>query len=186
MMTWCVLIIAGMEREEVAGPSVAAAAAAEAAKQQEPPKRGRGRGKKAAAAAAKKAALREIASSSGITLGIDEMVQNCVYYFLINQHKKLPIKRSELLKHAMNGQKKDLNEVMAKFETVLNDSFGIKVIGLEKTKSGFANYMIVSHFTSDVAEAVTLRSAESDARRATLFLILTAIFMMNKPLDEGE
>ncbi|XP_021956672.1 melanoma-associated antigen 10 [Folsomia candida] len=121
---------------------------------------------------------------SGVTMTIDEMVHNCVYYFIMSQHKKHPVKRSDLLKNCMNGQKKDYNAVMAKFETVLADNFGMKIIGLDKGKSGFATYMIVSNYVNDVAETVTVRTPEQYAKRAALFLTLTIMFMLNKPMDE--
>lgn len=138
---------------------------------------------KSAAAAA--AAARKINIRSGVTMTVDEMVQNCLYYFLALQHKKLPVKRADLLKHAMNGQKKNFNEVMAKFETVLRETFGMKIIGLEQGKSGFMNYLMVSEYTGDVSEAVTTRTPESEARRTTLFLMLTTMFMQNRSLEEG-
>jgi hypothetical protein len=116
---------------------------------------------------------------------IDEMVQNCIYFCLIHQHKKLVVKRADFLKHAMNGQKKNFNEVMAKFESVLAETFGMKIIGLEKGKSGFMTYLLISEFNNDVSASVTARSTKSDARRATLFLILTTMFMQNRSLEEG-
>lgn len=123
---------------------------------------------------------------SGVTMTIDEMVQNCLYYFLINQHKKLPVKRSDLIRNAMNGQKNNFTEVMAKFEKVLKDVFGMRVVGLEKGKSGgWTSYIILSVFSYDVAESVTTRTPESDSKRAVLFLILCVIFMLNRSIDEG-
>ncbi|XP_035708883.1 melanoma-associated antigen D4 isoform X1 [Folsomia candida] len=122
----------------------------------------------------------------GVTMVIDDMVHNIVYYFIMSQHKKTPVKRLDLLKHCMNGQKKNYNEALAQGEAVLSKVCGIKIVGLDQGKQGFITYMAISNYLSDVAELVTVRSADQYAKRAALFLTLVIMFMTNKPLSEDE
>jgi len=132
---------------------------------------------------------------SAVTLDMEQMIQNCILYFLVRQHKKLPVKKADIVKYAMNGQFKDFPRVYKELSFIFEDTFGIRLIQLEipeevinsKNKTRPLpppSFIIVSKFDCSVAERNTMRSIESLSKRAVLFLILCVVFMLNKPIDE--
>ncbi|ODM92275.1 Melanoma-associated antigen D2 [Orchesella cincta] len=68
------------------------------------------------------------------SLTVDQMVHNCLYYLLVSQHKKVPVKRSDLIKNAMNSQAKSFSDVIKKLSASLDEVFGMKLVRLEKGK----------------------------------------------------
>jgi hypothetical protein len=58
---------------------------------------------------------------AGVTLTTKDMVHNSLLYFLLMQHKKLPVKRADIIKHAMNDQGKEFPAVMNKLSSVFDD-----------------------------------------------------------------
>jgi hypothetical protein len=129
---------------------------------------------------------------SGVTWDADQMVQNCIYYFLVRQDKKIPIKKADLVKHAMNGQLKDFPEVFKTLKFIFEDIFGIRIIQLEheemkdKAKASRAPpmFIMVSKFDCSVTERVNIVNIKGQTRRAVLFLILCVTFMLNRAIDE--
>lgn len=68
------------------------------------------------------------------SLSVDDMTHNCLYYLLLHQHKKIPVKRSDLIKHAMNSQNKQFPEVIRRLQSTLNDVFGMELVRIVKGK----------------------------------------------------
>lgn len=68
------------------------------------------------------------------SLTVDDMMHNCLYYLLLHQHKKIPVKRSDLVKHAMNSQHKQFADVIRKLQVTLNDVFGMELVRIVKGK----------------------------------------------------
>lgn len=64
----------------------------------------------------KKASANELSA----LLPHSEMLQNCLLYLFLMQHKKVPVKKSEVIKFAMNGQTREFERVFKDIETVLN------------------------------------------------------------------
>lgn len=173
-----------------------------------------------ASAKSKKGASTSTGTGMETTLTVDQMVQNCLYYLLLNQNKKVPVKRSDLVKNAMNSQHKQFLEVMKKLEQILDDVFGMSLYRLGKGKddapvsataetaeeevvaeeagaaagkkgrgkgsSSAASYMLISKYPSSVCDSVTKRDPEADSKKTVLYLTLTLIFMLNRPIDEGN
>jgi len=131
---------------------------------------------------------KKIMPHAGVTLSLNEMVHNALLYFLLMQHRKLPVKRSEIVKHAMNMQNKSLPEVIARLDQVFSDIFGIRVVGLEESTSQrtktCSSYTLISKYSLSMSELVTDRPIEVQCKRSCLFLILTLIFMLNRPVEE--
>ncbi|CAL8139648.1 unnamed protein product [Orchesella dallaii] len=94
------------------------------------------------------------------SLTVDQMVHNCLYYLLISQHKKVPVKRSDMIKNAMNSQAKSFPEVIKKLEATLEDVFGMSLVRLEKGKE---HLMVASKVTDDYKE--TGEDREDDKNR---------------------
>lgn len=97
------------------------------------------------------------------SLTIDQMVQNCLYYLLLTQHKKVPVKRSDLVKNAMNSQHKSFQEVMKKLETSLEEVFGMKLVKLEKGKD---NQHVACPTLTSVTDEVDLDTGSSPSASA--------------------
>ncbi|CAL8131174.1 unnamed protein product [Orchesella dallaii] len=82
-------------------------------------------------------------------LTVHEMVKNSMNYFLIMQDKKVPVKRADLVRIALGSQSKRLPEVLTKLQKVLEETFGMRLITLNKTQKGFT---IVSNPTTEGEE----------------------------------
>jgi len=74
------------------------------------------------------------------SLTLDQMTHNALYYMLISMHNKMPVKRSDLIKNALNSQAKSFPEVEKKLTKILMYVFGMKLVKLEKGK----DYMTVA------------------------------------------
>jgi len=55
-----------------------------------------------------------------VLLPRDEMLQNCLLYLLLLQHKKIPAKKADIVKHAMNGQTREFEELFKDLSSILN------------------------------------------------------------------
>ena len=88
---------------------------------------GRGRGKVSAGEDSKKAGGRsgkpktDAIAAGTMTQSVDEMVHSSILYLLLQHHKKLPIKRADIVKNAMNGQLRSFPEVIESVKKIFEE-----------------------------------------------------------------
>lgn len=126
-----------------------------------------------------------------------EMVKLATYYIMIVKGK-MPAKKSEIIKYAMNKQTKDFPEVIKETAKGLRKVFGLKLIGLktgpndavtlctgENIADGNSYFVVNCKRQPVIAKVSPDQNFSKDAIQAALFLILSCSYMMDKTLDEG-
>jgi len=117
----------------------------------------------------------------------EEMISNGVHYCLVMQNTKLPIRRIDLLKIAFANQTGDYALVIKELEDVLEEVFGIRLIGVNDSsneKKQSSSYILVSRFFK-MTNIYAHKDEDTTTRNALLYMILTAIFMTGRNIDEG-
>lgn len=128
-----------------------------------------------------------------------EMVKLATYFIMIVKGK-IPAKRSEIIKYAMNKQAKDFPKVIKQTGKGLRKVFGLRLIGVKAGRDDIpmmCDHASMAEATSYFVSTVKIqpvvarihipdRSFEKDAIQAALFLILACIYMVDVDLDEGK
>jgi len=134
---------------------------------------------------------------------MEKMIKDGIIYVWIMQHKKLPLKRSDFLKHVMNGQTRDYHEFCITLEDILDEVFGIQLIPISPGNDSYGNessmnatsltpqsnsyaYCIaVSKFRNKFVTLAMEIDEASASLQGLLYLLLTSIFMLRGSASEG-
>ncbi|CAL8112872.1 unnamed protein product [Orchesella dallaii] len=124
-----------------------------------------------------------------------EMTSNILLYIWIQQGKMRPIRKADLIKHAINKQSKDFPEAITQAKEALDKAFGLKLIGMKNggTNDSFVgcrvleatHFIIISKIRQLVAASVKPEDSMSNGLvKAGLLLILACTYMLDRSLDE--
>jgi hypothetical protein len=127
-----------------------------------------------------------------------ELVNQVVQYILILQAKKIPIKKNEIIKEAMNRQSREFQVVIDEVGEVLKDVFGCQLVGfkgnfIDKVALHEANvFMAISAMKVNVMDMMGDFDAdnawrkEERAKQGFVRAVLVCFFMLNREVDEGN
>lgn len=105
---------------------------------------------------------------------------NVLHYVLNNSCNKLPLKQSEIVARAVNGNTVVFNQVLDGVKGALENTYGILLKTVPETKSG-KQFICVSKF----AAVSSLEYDELQRSHITLlFLVLSYIYMKGIPIAE--
>lgn len=125
-----------------------------------------------------------VASSSTARATPDDftnMVNNTVYFILISDHHKHPIKRKDIQTHVLKENPKLFKDVFQEAGKKLSDVFGYELIGLED-KQG--SYILVSQLNLTGITRFLKRSEMELAHYGLLTMLLALLLMNNGVLSE--
>jgi len=132
----------------------------------------------------------------GDQLSVEELTKQVVQYVLVLHTKKVPMKKSEIVKNAMNFRTKDFGEVIIEVGHVLDDIFGCKLVAMKADEAGSmqvvpfregSTFLVVNMFATSILESSGIRPIDSknDGKRAIVRTILNCIYMLNRDIDDG-
>lgn len=118
---------------------------------------------------------------------VDRKVCELVQYFLIQEQRKIPIKRSDVNKKVLPQEYRQcFHEIMQQAKTKLNQVYGLDLVELNHTtgKSITKVYVLLNTLSSE-AQGEFIDSSNEDPKVALLFIILGLIFMHNGVVPEA-
>jgi len=113
----------------------------------------------------------------------DDNVRDVLQFLLLRQHKKVPVKRCDIIKATLDGDSTKFATVMHKVEVLLSEVFGIRMIGVEKLSersSSFGKFVLVSKYPKLVTDHTWVFDQAKDEVRGFLFAVLALCFMLNR------
>jgi len=110
----------------------------------------------------------------------EDVVNNVVRYLLIADQKKLPIKRADIVKHAMKDHGRAFGAVMKVASEKLRTVFGIDAVYEEKVKG----YILINTLDNMFDDPHQYWPPEDHATLGLVMVILTVIFMKGNKIDD--
>ncbi|KAM8793696.1 non-structural maintenance of chromosomes element 3 homolog [Eudromia elegans] len=111
---------------------------------------------------------------------VEQKVSELVQFLLVKDQKKIPIKRSDILKKVIGEYKDVYSEIVNRAGRTLQQVFGLQLVEID-TKHHV--YILVS--TLPRAEGDNLRQDEQTAKLGLLAVILSFIFMKGNSAKDG-
>lgn len=145
--------------------------------------------------AASRSTARPGASSSNVATtsqrcavgtGNDEftnLVNNTVYYILVADQHKTPIKRKDIQKFVLKDHSKSIKEVLKEAKHKLSEVFGYQLIDLNDR---LGSYILVSQLNLSEARNFLNRNDADNARLGLITLLLALILMNNGAVTEEK
>ncbi|XP_036387477.1 necdin-like 2 [Megalops cyprinoides] len=111
---------------------------------------------------------------------VDQKMAEVVQFILIKDQKKVPIKRTDIVKHVIKEYRNIYTEIMKRASRTLEQVFGLKLVEID-TKNRI--YILINKL-EPMAEDPTNMSP-GNPRTALLFVILSLIFMKGGAVKES-
>ncbi|XP_064359519.1 non-structural maintenance of chromosomes element 3 homolog isoform X2 [Dromaius novaehollandiae] len=111
---------------------------------------------------------------------VDQKVSELVQFLLVKDQKKIPIKRSDILKKVIGEYKDVYSEIVNRAGRTLQQVFGLQLVEID-TKHHI--YILIS--TLPRAEGENLRQDDQTAKLGLLSVILSFIFMKGNSAKDG-
>jgi len=121
-------------------------------------------------------------SSTALTAAeIDKKAKEVVKYLLLMEVKKVAVRKSDISKHVMKENGRQINTVLDKATKELRDVFGLRLAQVDRKSK---TYALVSELDSEARAAHC--STERDLEKMALLMpILGLIFMSGNSIDDG-
>ncbi|KAJ8712548.1 hypothetical protein PYW07_005390 [Mythimna separata] len=114
---------------------------------------------------------------------LEDSIKECVHYIICREGSKIPIKRSEIIKHlntTCETPTSQVNKVIIEANKILKRVYGYKLVQVD-SKSGMQYILVLTE------ECESLPSSVTDAHhRKILVAALMHIFMSGAPVKEEE
>lgn len=110
----------------------------------------------------------------------NRIVNNIVRYLLVADQKKVPIKKSDIVKNAMKEHGRAFAPLMKEASDKLLAVFGIQAVPDDTTKS----YMLVNTIDNVYDQQHQIWPPEDHARLGLVMVILSVIFMKGNVIDD--
>lgn len=102
---------------------------------------------------------------------VEQKTAEMVQYFLVKDQKKLPLRRSDIIKHVMKEYRNVYPEIIKRAARILEQVFGLKLVEID-TKNHI--YILVNNL--EAGEPAS-KNTPTDPKLGLLFVILGIIFM---------
>ncbi|XP_006901392.1 PREDICTED: melanoma-associated antigen G1-like [Elephantulus edwardii] len=117
-------------------------------------------------------------SQKQLELKVAELVQ----FLLVRDQKKVPVRRSDMLKHVVGDYKDMFADLLRLAAERLRDVFGYRLVELEPR----AHTYVLVNALAPVAEDAALRGDQGAPGTGLLLVVLGLIFMRGQALPEAE
>jgi len=127
---------------------------------------------------------------------VEELVKNVVQYIFIVQNKCVPVKKLDIVKHAMNRQGPQFKMVMDEVVESLMDVFGVRLLAFKGINEVVENvsdgtfFMIVSKFKKcalNLGDQVEFdHLGQKHLKVGLLRTVLGCLYMLNREMDESK
>uniref|UniRef100_A0A8C8RQC6 MAGE domain-containing protein n=1 Tax=Pelusios castaneus TaxID=367368 RepID=A0A8C8RQC6_9SAUR len=111
---------------------------------------------------------------------VDQKVSELVQFLLVKDQKKIPIKRTDILKNVIKDYKNVYSEIINRAGRTLKQVFGLQLVEID-TKHHI--YILVSNLPR--LEGENLKQDDSTAKLGLLTIILSVIFMKGNSVKES-
>ncbi|XP_029012263.1 necdin-like 2 isoform X2 [Betta splendens] len=113
------------------------------------------------------------------TAQVDQRAAEVVQYILMKDQKKVPVRRTDLVKHVVKDYRNIYPEIMKRAARSFDQVFGLKLVEID-TK----NHMYILINKLEYTEAASSISP-TNPKRALLFVILSVVFMKGGVVREN-
>ncbi|XP_072051104.1 non-structural maintenance of chromosomes element 3 homolog [Amphiura filiformis] len=118
---------------------------------------------------------------------VERKVGELVQFLLIQEQKKLPVKRSDISKNVLEKEYRAcFPAILERAKVKLREAYGLELTELQQTsgKSTKKQYILLNNISSD-AQANFVDSSSEDPKVGLLFIVLGLIFMQGGVVNEA-
>jgi hypothetical protein len=112
----------------------------------------------------------------------EKLVNDLVQYLLIQDYRKIPIKKQDINKCVLKDNAKLFSWAIERAETKIREVFGIRLIEMKESKQKC--YMLISMLDNDSENPHQRWSDEDHTRTGLLMFILSLIYMNGKTVQD--
>ncbi|XP_063150201.1 non-structural maintenance of chromosomes element 3 homolog [Candoia aspera] len=111
---------------------------------------------------------------------VEQKVNELVQFLLIKDQKKIPIKRTDILKYIIKDYKDLFPEILRRANQTLQQVFGLELVEIDPK---YHTYILISKFTP--LEEDIMNDDENTPKMGLLIVILSLIFMKGNVIKES-
>uniref|UniRef100_A0A8B9K5H8 MAGE domain-containing protein n=1 Tax=Astyanax mexicanus TaxID=7994 RepID=A0A8B9K5H8_ASTMX len=112
---------------------------------------------------------------------VDRKVAEVVQFILIKDQKKIPIRRTDIVKHVIKEYKALYQDIMKRADRIFEQVFGLKLVEIDAKNH---IYILINKLQPVPGEPISM--CPGNPKTGLLFVILSVIFMKGGTVKESE